>query len=527
MTRTRPPHHLAASDTSLVNDCDPGTLPTTVVVPTIGRPSLQALLEALANGDGPVPAAVIVVDDRPTTDAATSIRELTEALADLDLVGLCVLSSHGGGPAKARNVGWRKASTEWVSFLDDDVIPDRDWRQRLAADLAAADARTAGVQGRVRVPLPWDRLPTDWERSTAGLASAQWITADMTYRRAVLSAVGGFDERFPRAFREDADLGLRVSTAHGALTTGQRWITHPVRPADDWVSVRQQQGNADDMLMHRLHGADWRSLVKAPVGRRSRHLAVTSAALAAAGLVAAGQRRSALAAALGWLGGTVDFAWARISAGPRDWPEVRRMVATSAVIPLTATWHTAKGAVRHCRAQPWRGLPELVLFDRDGTLIHDVPYNGDPTLVAPVDGAIGALDRLRAHGVRTGVVTNQSAVGTGNISIDQMRAVNSRVEGLLGPFDLWQVCPHAKGEGCACRKPAPGMVKDACQALGVHPSRCVVLGDIGSDVEAAQSAGAVGILVPTTATRADEVRAADRVCRDLATAVASILAGRW
>ncbi|MBA3265033.1 MAG: HAD-IIIA family hydrolase [Nocardioidaceae bacterium] len=502
------------------------TLPTTVVVPTLCRPSLQVMLDALANGQGPPPAAVIVVDDRhPGQDA--SPQRLADTLADLGLVGLRVVSSGGGGPARARNIGWRLAATEWVSFLDDDVVPDPDWRRLLAIDLAAAGPSVAGSQGRVRVPQPSDRRPTDWERSTAGLASSLWITADMTYRRSALSAAGGFDERFPRAFREDADLGLRISASSGVLTTGQRWITHPIRPTDDWVSVRQQRGNADDQLMRRLHGTSWRSLVNAPEGRRSRHLAVTAAAAAAVSLRAMRRRRLASLAALTWLGGTAEFAYARIAPGPRNWPEVRRMLTTSAVIPFAAAWHTASGTLRHWRAQPWRGLPELVLFDRDGTLVHDVPYNGDPNLVSPVHGAAEALDALRSRGVRTGVITNQSAVGTGAIGLDQMLAVNRRVEDLLGPFDLWRVCPHGSTEGCACRKPAPGMVKDACQTLGVDPGRCVVIGDIASDVDAAQAAGAVGILVPTPATRVEEVSAADRVSRDLTRAVEDILAGRW
>jgi GT2 family glycosyltransferase len=93
----------------------------------------------------------------------------------------------------------------------------------------------AATQGRVQVPLPTARRPTDWERSTAGLVTAPWITADMTYRRSALSAVGGFDERFPRAFREDSDLALRVQAAGGRLvvvgaTCSSRraawWLSH-------------------------------------------------------------------------------------------------------------------------------------------------------------------------------------------------------------------------------------------------------------------------------------------------------------
>jgi HAD superfamily hydrolase (TIGR01662 family) len=203
------------------------------------------------------------------------------------------------------------------------------------------------------------------------------------------------------------------------------------------------------------------------------------------------------------------------------------MLVTSAVLPLTATWHSARGLWTHRHAGPWRGLPGLVLFDRDGTLVHDVPYNADPEAVRLVDGARETVDRLREAGVRVGVVTNQSGVGSGRMSRQDVDAVNARVEELIGPLDVWQVCPHDRHDGCDCRKPAPGMVKAACAELGVEPSRCVVIGDIGSDVDAAQAAGAVGILVPTPSTRREEVASADRVASTLTAAVDEVLAGRW
>src|SRR5690242_12330966 len=89
-----------------------------------------------------------------------------------------------------------------------------------------------------------------------------------------------------------------------------------------------------------------------------------------------------------------------------------------------------------------RPLFDAVLFDRDGTLIHDVPYNGNPDLVRPVGGARAALDRLRAAGLRLGVVTNQSGLATGRFGPADLARVHARVAGLLGPFDTWQVCPH-------------------------------------------------------------------------------------
>ncbi|MFE9917362.1 HAD-IIIA family hydrolase [Micromonospora sp. NPDC005553] len=174
-------------------------------------------------------------------------------------------------------------------------------------------------------------------------------------------------------------------------------------------------------------------------------------------------------------------------------------------------------------ASPRAVLYDAVLLDRDGTLIEDVPYNGDPEKVRPVPGARAALDRLRASGLRLAVVTNQSGLARGYFTAEQMRAVHARVEELLGRFDAWLVCPHDDADGCDCRKPAPGLVYAAARELGTTPSRCVLVGDIGRDVGAAMAAGAAGVLVPTPVTRPEEVAAAGWVANDLPAAVAEIL----
>src|SRR3954468_7256842 len=418
----------------------------TVVVPTIGRPSLDVLLDALAGARGPRPAELLVVDDRPAGEPLVVERP--------GLPPVRVVRTGGGGPARARNLGWRSARTEWIAFLDDDVVPDPDWYERLDEDLVDLGPDVAGSQGRVRVPLPEGRRPTDWERGTAGLATSSWITADLAYRRAALARVGGIDQRLPRAFREDSDRALRIMDTGSRLVRGERWITHPVRPVDRWVSLRVQAGNADDVLMRRLHGPSWRERADAPVGRRPGHLLVTTAALGAVGLLAAGKPRAAALAALGWAAGTAEFAWARIAPGPRTRAEIATMALTSALIPPLASWHFLRGAVEHRRVTRWRGLPDLVLFDRDGTLVHDFPLKGHPAWVRPVDGAREALDRLRARGVRVGVVSNQSGVARGLITTDQVEACNARLEELLGPFDVIRYCPHGPDDGCDCRKPA-------------------------------------------------------------------------
>jgi histidinol-phosphate phosphatase family protein len=507
-----------------------------VVVPTVGRNSLPPLLSALADADGPPPGRVLVVDDR---------RDRSRPLPVGRAAGVEVVAGRGAGPAAARNLGWRRATAEWVAFLDDDVVPSPTWLADLVRDLEGLGPEVAATQGRVRVPMPSGRRPTDWERNVRGLETARWATADMAYRRSVLEEVGGFDERFPRAYREDADLGLRVVRAGYRIEAGRRVVAHPVRAASWPVSLRLQAGNADDALMRALHGRGWRGSAGVPRGRRSRHLVVTALGLLGVASVVRGQagrrgRRArwvAVLAGAGWLAGTVELGLARVLPGPRTPVEVVRMSATSVLMPPVATWHWLAGwarlpwllADRECAPRPAGqlapspALPRAVLFDRDGTLVADVPYNGDPGRVVLMPGAREAVERVRAAGVATAVVSNQSGVARGRIRVEQVEAVNRRVEELLGPMGPWLVCVHGPGKGCACRKPAPGLIEAAAGALGVDARDCVVIGDIGADVEAARAAGARGVLVPTAVTRAEEVAAAPEVAADLVSAVELVL----
>ncbi|MGH3874715.1 MAG: HAD-IIIA family hydrolase [Pseudonocardiaceae bacterium] len=305
------------------------------------------------------------------------------------------------------------------------------------------------------------------------------------------------DGRFGRAYREDADLALRVIGAGYCIVTGRRRTTHPVPVVGNragWLaSVRAQRGNADNVLMRRRHGPGWRGRIGDGPGRLRQHALTTAAGVLALGAALCGCRALAGTAALGWAALPAQFALHRI------------------LPPATA-------------------VPAAVLFDRDGTLIHDVPYNTDPTTVRPVTGVKQALDRLRALGIPVGVVSNQSGVARGLISLEQLEQVNARVAQLLGPFDVLCVCVHAEHDDCGCRKPAPGLVHAAAAQLGVPVHRCVVIGDIGADVTAAAAAGARGILVPNARTRRAEilaVRAARRaVAPDVPTAVDIALSGR-
>lgn len=514
-----------------------------IVIPTLGRPSLRALLQSLAECDGPPVQQVILVDDRP--GAPPPPAAAPGWLADR----LVVRRSFGRGPAAARNVGWHAAVTDWVAFLDDDVRVTAPWLHTLWSDLEPLPESVAGSQGRIHVPLPSDRRPTDWERGVVGLLEARWVTADMAYRRDVLARLHGFDERFRHAYREDSDLALRCLRHDFRLVTGTRVTVHPVRPASWWASVSQQRGNADDALMRHLHGRDWSLSAGGTHGRRPAHLAMTGSALTAGAAAALGRRRIAAAAATLWGLGWLEFAWARYAPGPRDRRELAAVLATSAAIPPTASVQWLRGLARYRDARPWpadpadrallaagmagangrptgAGATAAILFDRDGTLLADVAHDSVPSRVHAVYGVRAALDRARRRGVRLGAVTQQPAVAEGRLRREQVDATNAEVDEMLGRFDTWQVCPHARDTGCDCRMPRPGLLLAAARDLDVDPSRCVLISDSGVAMAAARAAGMTGVLVPTVATGQDEIESAPTVFRTVAAAVDAVLAAR-
>jgi D-glycero-D-manno-heptose 1,7-bisphosphate phosphatase len=133
-----------------------------------------------------------------------------------------------------------------------------------------------------------------------------------------------------------------------------------------------------------------------------------------------------------------------------------------------------------------------LLLDRDGTLIVDVGYPRDPARVEPLPGAIDALRALQQRFALV-IISNQSGLARGLISDAEARAVHARVVEIFGQggvtFAGAYYCPHAPGAGCPCRKPAPGLLRDAARDLGLDLAGSIMLGDKPSDVVAGLAAG--------------------------------------
>ncbi|HLX58040.1 MAG TPA: glycosyltransferase [Ktedonobacteraceae bacterium] len=317
-------------------------LRVSVVVPTYNRPTLLArCLEALLMQDfAPADYEIIIVDD---ADCAGT-RQLVECRAQsarqsgYTICYIPVKSSHG--PAAARNLGCRAARGEVIAFTDDDCIPCAGW---LNEGVAAMVDGVVGVSGRIIVPL--GTLPTDYEYNASKLADCEFVTANCFYRRDALLMVGGFDERFAVAWREDSDLlftleesGAKCASAPDAV------VIHPVRPAQWGISIYQQRKSMFNALLYKKHPLLYRQKIQdAPPWR---YYGIVSALLL---VVISLIRRSGFLALPGlalWTYLTGQFCVQRLrhtSHAPRH---IMEMMLTSIAIPPIAIFWRLRGAIK-------------------------------------------------------------------------------------------------------------------------------------------------------------------------------------
>lgn len=318
-----------------------------VVMPTYRRPRLLArCLDALLSQTLPGDAfEIVVVDDGRTDDTRATCSHYAERARACGGPAIRYLRPAGTrGPAGARNTGWRAATGALIAFTDDDTIPGGDWLREGEAALAAPGCVAAW--GRVHVPLP--AALTDNARNTAGLENAVFVTANAFVLRRALQEVGGFDERYRRAWREDTDLyfALIARWPHeGAVVAapGAR-VLHPVREARFLVSVGQQANMAFDALLYKKYPL----LYDRHVG--FRRPPPDYAAIVLATVVAL--------AALPWslpLAGTcagvalaliLRFALRRLKGLDKSPLQVADMLISSVAIPYVSLWWRAVGAVR-------------------------------------------------------------------------------------------------------------------------------------------------------------------------------------
>lgn len=145
--------------------------------------------------------------------------------------------------------------------------------------------------------------------------------------------------------------------------------------------------------------------------------------------------------------------------------------------------------------------PKVLVLDRDGTLIVEKHYLCNPELVQLIPGAAEALQALANQGWTFVVATNQSGVARGMFTLEDVAAVNARIDFLLTEQGVqianWQVSPDGPEGESETRKPAPGLVLQAARELGFEPQQAVYVGDKVSDLLLGRNLGGRDVLVRT------------------------------
>jgi D-glycero-D-manno-heptose 1,7-bisphosphate phosphatase len=148
-------------------------------------------------------------------------------------------------------------------------------------------------------------------------------------------------------------------------------------------------------------------------------------------------------------------------------------------------------------------MRRYVIFDRDGTLIKERHYLSDPREVELIQGVSKGLRRLAGIDIDIGLllISNQSGIGRGYFTAEHVERVHCRVAELLAEDGVhlqgFYYCPHAPEDVCSCRKPAPGLVRQAAAEHGFEAQDCIIVGDRACDIELGKAVGATTFLVRT------------------------------
>jgi heptosyltransferase-2 len=189
---------------------------------------------------------------------------------------------------------------------------------------------------------------------------------------------------------------------------------------------------------------------------------------------------------------------------------------------------------------PFRVPPSIlqgvtVFLDRDGTVNRDTSYIKTPDELHLLPGVVEAVARLKRAGATVVLVTNQSGIARGFLTIEALKAIHAKLLELLadggGALDAIYFCPHHPDDGCLCRKPGKAMAERAAADLGLDLSAGYVVGDQTRDIELGQRIGARTVLVTSGPTSREslaalekEGRKPDHVAAGLAEAVEWIVA---
>ncbi len=312
-----------------------------VVIPTFRRVHLlQQCLKALLQQNFRGTYEVIVVSDGKDEATAALVQEFSQ---QNNTRFVFTSLSRKSGPAAARNKGWQTANGELILFTDDDTQPSSNWLQAYWNAYLFSPKKEIAFTGKTIVPIP--PKPTDYERNTAGLETADFITANCACTKLALQTIHGFDEEFTMAWREDSELHFKLLNAQIPIVKVEDAIVlHPVRKAAWGVSLKEQKKSMFNALLFKKHPSLFRTkIMETPVWNYYAMIVLFVAGLV---LLIFHFYKLSLLFLSGWLLLEIVFISKRLRNNSLSFSHLCEMLVTSFCIPFLSVFWTLYGAYK-------------------------------------------------------------------------------------------------------------------------------------------------------------------------------------
>ena len=318
-----------------------------VVIPTYQQPALLLkCLDALGRQRLPYDQfEIIVVDEGNSPETETAVLLFAKQIArDSGSIEVRYLGQpERRGPAAARNRGWRAARGRIIAFTDDDCLPEPEW---LSSALPCFQRGAQVMSGQLRVLLPNE--PTPLDRTATFLRRAEFMAANCFCRKATLDRVGGFEEAFDTAWREDSDLQFKFLQAGIPISKcPEAVVVYPIRPCPWYGLLQDERKNCYDALLYKRHPNLFRERI--PTYRRQVSLYYASVVSIAIGLVALllGQERLAIMGLSIWTVLSADLAMDHLPSSPLTWLTLKHAVLTAVATPFLSVYWRLYGAIKY------------------------------------------------------------------------------------------------------------------------------------------------------------------------------------
>lgn len=314
-----------------------------VVVPTYNRPALiKKCVEGLIQQNfNPEAYEIIVVTDGPDETTSSFINAYKK---QCNCQVHCYSLPVKKGPAAARNKGWRSAKGELVLFTDDDCIPSPTWVSGFWKAYEAMGTDRIAFTGKIIVP--YKKPLTDHDRNTIALEQADFVTANCAVSKTMLELIGGFDEAFEMAWREDSDLEFKLLNAGICVPyVKEAVVKHPIRKAPWGISLKEQRKSMFNALLYKKHPQLYRSRInKRPLLLYYGMVSLLLICLATLFLHA---KIFAIGSFLGWIILVSYFIAKRLAGASHAFKHVMEMIVTSMFIPFLSVFWTLYGSYKY------------------------------------------------------------------------------------------------------------------------------------------------------------------------------------